>query len=151
MEKLAIFDIDYTITRKETLMEFFKYIVSKDIKNIKFLPRALYSGAMYGIKVFDERRVKECFLKFIENIDEAELAKLTKSFYDERISKILYKDAVEITEKQDEKSIVFEVKVANEDMGKVIGRQGRLAKSIRTLMKAFASKEHKKVSVEFIG
>ena len=33
MEKLAIFDIDYTITRKETLMEFFKYLVSKDIKN----------------------------------------------------------------------------------------------------------------------
>ena len=99
MEKLAIFDIDYTITRKETLMEFFKYIVSKDIKNIKFLPRALYSGVMYGIKVFDERRVKEWFLKFIENIDEAELAKLTKSFYDERISKILYKDAVDMIKK----------------------------------------------------
>ncbi|MBS4956015.1 MAG: HAD-IB family hydrolase [Clostridium celatum] len=99
MEKLAIFDIDYTITRKETLMEFFKYLVSKDIKNIKFLPRALYSGLMYGVKVYDERRVKECFLKFIENIDEAELAKLTKSFYDERISKILYKDAVEMIKK----------------------------------------------------
>ena len=99
MEKLAIFDIDYTITRKETLMEFFKYLVSKDIKNIKFLPRALYSGLMYEVKVYDERRVKECFLKFIENIDEAELAKLTKSFYDERISKILYKDAVEMIKK----------------------------------------------------
>ena len=61
------------------------------------------------------------------------------------------KDAVEITEKQDEKSVVFEVKVANEDMGKVIGRQGRLAKSIRTVMKAVAAREHKKVSVEFIG
>lgn len=99
MEKLAIFDIDYTITRKETLMEFFKYLVSKDIKNIKFLPRALYSGLMYGVKIYDEKRVKECFLKFIENIDEAELAKLTKLFYDERISKILYKDAVDMIEK----------------------------------------------------
>jgi HAD superfamily hydrolase (TIGR01490 family) len=99
VEKLAIFDIDYTITRKETLMEFFKYLVSKDIKNIKFLPRALYSGLMYGIKVYDEKRVKECFLKFIENIDEAELAKLTKSFYDEKISKILYKDAVDMIKK----------------------------------------------------
>ena len=37
MEKLALFDIDYTITKKETLMEFYKYIVSRDIKNIKFL------------------------------------------------------------------------------------------------------------------
>ena len=99
MEKLAIFDIDYTITRKETLMEFFKYLVSKDIKNIKFLPRALYSGLMYGVKVYDEKRVKECFLKFIENIDEAELAKLTKSFYDEKVSKILYKDAVDMIKK----------------------------------------------------
>ena len=61
------------------------------------------------------------------------------------------KDAVEITEKQDEKGIVFEVKVAEEDMGKVIGRQGRLAKSIRTLVKSIAGKEHKKVTVEFIG
>ena len=61
------------------------------------------------------------------------------------------KDAVEITEKQDEKSVVFEVKVAEEDMGKVIGRQGRLAKSIRTLVKSIAGKEHKKVTVEFIG
>ena len=61
------------------------------------------------------------------------------------------KEAVEITEKQDEKSVVFEVKVANEDMGKVIGRQGRLAKSIRTVMKSIAGKEHKKVTVEFIG
>ena len=99
MEKLAIFDIDYTITRKESLMEIFKYIVSKDIKNIKFLPRALYSGLMYGIKVYDERKVKECFLKFIENIDEVELANLTKAFYDERLSKILYKDAVEMIKK----------------------------------------------------
>ena len=99
MEKLAIFDIDYTITRKETLMEFFKYLVSKDIKNIKFLPRSLYSWLMYSIKVYDERRVKECFLKFIDNIDEKDLAKLTKSFYDERLSSILYKDAVDMIKK----------------------------------------------------
>ena len=60
------------------------------------------------------------------------------------------KDAVEINQVDGEKSITFEVKVAGGDMGKVIGRQGRLAKSIRTIMKAFASKEHKKVSVEFV-
>ena len=61
------------------------------------------------------------------------------------------KEAVEITEKQDEKSVVFEVKVAEGDMGKIIGKQGRIAKSIRTVMKAVAAKEHKKASVEFIG
>lgn len=61
------------------------------------------------------------------------------------------KDAVQINELDGEKSVVFEVKVAEEDMGKVIGRQGRLAKSIRILVKSIAGKEHKKVTVEFIG
>lgn len=60
------------------------------------------------------------------------------------------KEAVKVNEVQGEKSIVFEVKVAEEDMGKVIGRQGRLAKSIRTVAKAVAGREQKKVTVEFI-
>ena len=61
------------------------------------------------------------------------------------------KEAVEIKELDGEKSVVFEVKVAENDMGKIIGKQGRLAKSIRNVMKAVASKEQKRVSVEFIG
>ena len=61
------------------------------------------------------------------------------------------KEAVEIKENDNEKSILFEVKVAQEDMGKIIGKQGKLAKSIRTVMKSVAGKEHKKVTVEFIG
>jgi hypothetical protein len=61
------------------------------------------------------------------------------------------KEAVQINELQGEKSIVFEVKVAEEDMGKIIGKQGRLAKSIRAVVKAVASKENKRVTVEFIG
>ena len=60
------------------------------------------------------------------------------------------KDKVEITKKEEEKQTIFEVRVAKEDMGRVIGRQGRLAKSIRTVMKSVAAKEHKKVLVEFI-
>ncbi len=61
------------------------------------------------------------------------------------------KEAVEIKEVEQEKSITFEVKVAEGEMGKIIGRQGRLAKSIRNLMRAVATKEQKRVSVEFIG
>ena len=60
------------------------------------------------------------------------------------------RDQVEITKKEEEKQTIFEVRVAKEDMGKEIGRQGRLAKSIRTVMKSVAAKEHKKVLVEFI-
>ena len=61
------------------------------------------------------------------------------------------KEAVEINEIDNGKSVTFEVKVAQEDMGKVIGKQGRIAQSIRNVMKAVANKEHKKASVEFIG
>lgn len=60
-------------------------------------------------------------------------------------------NAVEIKELDGEKSVVFEVKVAEKDMGKIIGKQGRLAKSIRTVVKAVASKKQKRVTIEFIG
>ena len=49
-----------------------------------------------------------------------------------------------------EKQTIYEVKVNESDMGKVIGKQGRVAKSIRTIMKAVSGKEHKKVVVEFL-
>ena len=58
---------------------------------------------------------------------------------------------VAINEVEGEKAVVYEVKVAGNDMGKVIGRQGRIASSIRTLMKAIATKEDKKITIEFIG
>ena len=61
------------------------------------------------------------------------------------------REAIEINTIDNEKSITFEVKVAQEDMGKVIGKQGRIAQSIRNVMKAVANKEHKKASVEFLG
>ena len=59
-------------------------------------------------------------------------------------------DLVEIKQVDEEKSILFEVKVAESDMGKIIGKQGRIAKSIRTVMKSVAAREHKRVNVEFI-
>lgn len=55
---------------------------------------------------------------------------------------------VVVTESETEKSIVVELKVSPEDMGKVIGKQGRIAKAIRTVVKAAASKDDKKVIVE---
>lgn len=57
---------------------------------------------------------------------------------------------VVITELQKEKNITYQVKVAKDDMGKVIGKQGRIAKAIRTVAKAIASKEDKKVNIEFV-
>ena len=60
-------------------------------------------------------------------------------------------EAVKINADEGEKSIVYEVKVADEDMGKVIGKDGKIARAIRTLIKALAAKEQKRVSIEFIG
>jgi predicted RNA-binding protein YlqC (UPF0109 family) len=57
-------------------------------------------------------------------------------------------DEVVVTEKEDGKTLVLEVKVADSDMGKVIGKQGRIAKAIRSVVKAAAAKEDKKVIVD---
>lgn len=59
-------------------------------------------------------------------------------------------EQVDINEVQGEQSIIIELRVAPEDMGKVIGKQGRIAKAIRTIVKAAAVKDKKKVMVEII-
>ena len=60
------------------------------------------------------------------------------------------KDELKIEEKIDGDNIIYEVKVAAGEMGKVIGKQGRIAKSIRTIMKSVSSKERKRVTIEFV-
>ena len=60
------------------------------------------------------------------------------------------KEKVSINETETAKFIVYEVKVAKEDMGKVIGKQGKMAKAIRTVMKSIATKENKKINIEFL-
>lgn len=59
-----------------------------------------------------------------------------------------YPDEVVVTEQETEKGLVLELKVAPSDMGKVIGKQGRIARAIRSVIKAAASREDKKVIVE---
>lgn len=59
-------------------------------------------------------------------------------------------DQVEINEVEGEKSIIIELKVAEEDMGKIIGKKGRIAKAIRTVVKASAAREGKRAVVEII-
>ena len=59
-------------------------------------------------------------------------------------------DAISIDQVEKDKLTVFEVKVAAEDMGRVIGKEGKIAKAIRNILRAIGAKEHKKVTVEFI-
>ena len=56
-------------------------------------------------------------------------------------------DSVVVNEREDKKTTILEVHVADSDMGKVIGKQGRIAKAIRSVVKAAAAKEDKKVIV----
>jgi uncharacterized protein len=57
---------------------------------------------------------------------------------------------VSVTERETDKAIFLELRVAQDDMGKVIGKQGRIAKCIRTLVKAAAIKDNKKVIVDIL-
>lgn len=59
-------------------------------------------------------------------------------------------DEVRVTEKEADGETVFEVRVAEGDMGKIIGRQGRIVKEIRVLMRAVAQRQGKSVSVEIM-
>ena len=70
----------------------------------------------------------------------------------EVITKALVDDpeSVVVTELEEKKATVLEVRVADSDMGKVIGKQGRIAKAIRSVVKAAASKEDKKVIVDIL-
>ena len=61
-----------------------------------------------------------------------------------------YPDEVVVTETETDKSIILELHVAQADMGKVIGKQGRIAKALRTVVKAAATKANKKVVVEIV-
>jgi predicted RNA-binding protein YlqC (UPF0109 family) len=70
----------------------------------------------------------------------------------EYIAKALvdHPENVSVNQVEGEQSIILELKVDSEDIGKVIGKQGRIAKAIRTVVKAAAAKEGKRVVVEII-
>ena len=59
-------------------------------------------------------------------------------------------DSVEVKEVEGEQSVILELKVAESDMGKVIGKQGRIAKAIRTVARAASVKSDKKYKLEIV-
>ncbi len=71
------------------------------------------------------------------------LAFLAKSLVD-------HPEDVSVTKVDGENSVVYELRVNDDDMGKVIGKQGRIAKSIRTIIKSASSKEDKRVIVDIV-
>jgi len=65
-------------------------------------------------------------------------------------SLVSFPDAVEVKETQGDTASILELKVAKEDLGRIIGKQGRTAKSIRTILNAAASRTNRKVVLEII-
>ena len=61
-----------------------------------------------------------------------------------------YPDEVSVTEREADSETVYELRVNPSDMGKVIGRQGRIAKEIRTLMRSVAQRQGKRISVDIV-
>jgi len=61
-----------------------------------------------------------------------------------------YPELVEVNEIEKSNTIIIELRVAPDDMGKIIGKQGKIAKAMRTVVKAVATKENKRVILEII-
>ena len=99
MEKIAIFDVDFTLTKKETLMEFYIFMMKNDPKLIRHLPRSLGAAFLYITKVYDAQKAKQYFIAFIEGIEEKKMKELVKEFYEKRLSKIFYQDAINMMQK----------------------------------------------------
>ncbi|MBU3190728.1 HAD-IB family hydrolase [Clostridium bowmanii] len=98
-EKLAIFDVDYTLTKRETLVEFYFFMMRKNPKLLKYLPKSIYSSIFYLLKLHDAPTVKKTFIRFIDGLEENDMKKIVKEFYEKRLSKILYKDAIVMIKK----------------------------------------------------
>ncbi|MBU3091497.1 HAD-IB family hydrolase [Clostridium sp. CM028] len=98
-EKLAIFDVDYTLTKRETLVEFYFFMIKKNPKFIRYLPKSIFSSIFYVFKIYDASKAKKTFIRFIDGIEENEMKKIVKEFYETRLSKILYKDAIDTIKK----------------------------------------------------
>lgn len=99
MEKLAIFDVDYTLTKKETLIQLYMFMLRKKPGFVIHTPRSFFAALFYALKFYDEKRAKENFIYFIEGIKEEEMQSLVKEFYEKKLSKIIYEDAIKMIKK----------------------------------------------------
>lgn len=94
--KFAIFDVDLTITRKDTLIEFYKFLCSYDKRFLIYASKAIHSGVMYALKFYDEKKSKEQFLSFLNGLSVEAVRELSKIYYEQRIvNDLIYEDAID--------------------------------------------------------
>jgi HAD superfamily hydrolase (TIGR01490 family) len=94
MIKLALFDVDYTLTKKETLISFFKFMLKKHPSDILYVPAALASGSLFKLGFFNEKQAKELFLRFLKGKSVEEIDALADEFFVSVFRNILYKDGI---------------------------------------------------------
>jgi HAD superfamily hydrolase (TIGR01490 family) len=99
LEKLAIFDVDYTLTKRETLFEFYMFMLKKKPTLIIHMPKSFGSAILYALGLLDAARAKNNFMGFIKGIHENEIKELVKEFYEKRFSEIFYVDAINTLKK----------------------------------------------------
>lgn len=115
MEKLAIFDVDFTITKKETLLEFYKFMVRSNVKYLIYLPKILFAGILYGLKIIDAEKAKLIFISFINGIKEKDMDELVRKFYKEKLSLIIYEEAYNtIRERKKEGCLIYLISASPE-------------------------------------
>lgn len=96
MDKLAIFDVDFTLTRRETLIELYIFMLKSKPSLIKHIPISIKASFFYLFKVYDLTRAKESFISFLYGIKEEDMKNIVREFYEKKLSKILYKDAIDM-------------------------------------------------------
>lgn len=99
MEKLAIFDVDFTITKQETLFQFLLFMARKKPHIILHIPKSFLAAFSYAVRIHDEKKAKEKFISFINGLDEEEMKQFTKEFYHSKLLKVFYKDAIDMMKK----------------------------------------------------
>lgn len=94
MDRLAVFDVDYTLTKHETQIELVKYLIRKDFTYVKFLPNSVMAALLFLAGFHDEKASKEQNLKFLRGITETQLQELAGRFFEEAVQPILFSDGM---------------------------------------------------------
>lgn len=94
MDRLAIFDVDYTLTRRETQVELLRYLIRHDLRNLRWLPNSAAAGLGFLLGRHDEKASKEQNLKMLRGISETQLNELGRRFMAEAVTPLLYRDGI---------------------------------------------------------
>lgn len=107
MLKFAIFDVDLTLTRRDTFIEFYKFLCKQDKRFCFYAHKVIYSGIMYAIKIYDEKKSKEQYLSFLKGLSADVVDVFSEKFYKECIlDKLMYVDGLKELKKRKEEGYV---------------------------------------------